>query len=101
MVCKRNFRHSISLTKLLRKGVKFEWDDKCQLSFEQLKKILVEALVLTQPTSGREYVGPLSWPDPFLQIRTESGMPCYHSITQNHIFVEAISKLGKPINIYI
>ena len=22
------------LTKLLRKGVKFEWDDKCQLSFE-------------------------------------------------------------------
>ena len=24
-----------SLTKLLRKGVKFEWDDKCQSSFEQ------------------------------------------------------------------
>ena len=23
-----------SLTKLLRKGVKFEWDDKCQSSFE-------------------------------------------------------------------
>ena len=44
-----------SLTKLLRKGVKFEWDDKCQLSFEQLQKILVEASVLTQPTSGREY----------------------------------------------
>ena len=43
------------LTKLLRKGVKFEWDDKCQLSFEQLKKILVEAPVLTQPTLGREY----------------------------------------------
>ena len=40
----------------LRKGVKFEWDDKCQSSFELLKKILVEALVLTQPTSGREYV---------------------------------------------
>ena len=36
--------------------MKFEWDDKCQSSFEQLKKILVEALVLTQPTSGREYV---------------------------------------------
>ena len=43
------------LTKLLQKGVKFEWDDKCQSSFEQLKKILVEAPVLTQPTSGREY----------------------------------------------
>ena len=43
------------LTKLLRKGVKFEWDDKYQSSFYQLKKILVEAPVLTQPTSGREH----------------------------------------------
>ena len=47
------------------------------------------------------FVGPLSQPDPFWRIRTESGMPCYHSITQNHIFAEAISKLGKLINIYI
>ena len=31
-----------TLTKLLQKGVEFEWDDKCQLSFDQLKKILVE-----------------------------------------------------------
>ena len=46
-------------------------------------------------------MGPLSLPDPFWRIRTESGMPCYHSITQNHIFAEVISKLGKPINIYI
>ena len=44
-----------SLTRLLRKGVKFEWDDKCQSSFERLKEILVEAPVLIQPTSGREY----------------------------------------------
>ena len=44
-----------SLTKLLHKGVKFERDDKCQSTFEQLKKILVEPLVLTQPTSDREY----------------------------------------------
>ena len=43
------------LTKLLRKGIKFEWTDKCQNSFEQLKGMLVEALVLTQPTSGKEY----------------------------------------------
>ena len=35
--------------------MKFEWDDKCQLSFDQLKKILVEAPILTQLTSGREY----------------------------------------------
>ena len=43
------------LTKLLRKGIKFEWTDKCHNSFEQLKGMLVEALVLTQPTSGKEY----------------------------------------------
>ena len=43
------------LTKLLRKGVMFEWLDKCQNSFEQLKEMLVEAPVLTQPTSGKEY----------------------------------------------
>ena len=35
--------------------MKFEWDDKCQSSFDQLKKILVEAPMLTQPTPGREY----------------------------------------------
>ena len=42
------------LTKLLRKGIKFEWTDKCQNSFEQLKEMLIEAPVLTQPTSGKE-----------------------------------------------
>ena len=44
-----------SLTRLLRKGVKFERGDKCQSSFERLKEILVEVLVLIQPTSGRDY----------------------------------------------
>ena len=43
------------LTKLLRKGVKFEWTDKCQDSLEQLKEMLAEAPVLTQSTPGKEY----------------------------------------------
>ena len=43
------------LTNLLRKGIKFQWTDKCQNSFEQLKGMLVEAPVLTQPTSRKEY----------------------------------------------
>ena len=43
------------LTKLLRKGVKFEWTNNYQNSFEQLKEMLVEAPVLTQRTSGKEY----------------------------------------------
>ena len=41
------------LTKLLRKGIKFEWTDKCQNSFELLKGMLVEAPILTQPTLGK------------------------------------------------
>ena len=35
--------------------MKFEWDDKFQSSFERLKEILVEAPLLIQPTSGRDY----------------------------------------------
>ena len=31
-----------SLTKLLRKGLKFVWDEKCHSSFDQLKTILVK-----------------------------------------------------------
>ena len=42
------------LTKLHRKGVKFEWIDKCQDSFEYLKEILVKSPVFTQATSGKE-----------------------------------------------
>ena len=45
-----------SLTKLLRKDVKFEWNDNCQSSFEQLKQLLIKAPVLTQPTPGKEYI---------------------------------------------
>ena len=42
-------------TKFLKKDVKFEWNDKCQTSFEQLKQFLIEALVLTKPTPSKEY----------------------------------------------
>ncbi|XP_043811844.1 uncharacterized protein LOC122723519 [Manihot esculenta] len=44
------------LTKLLHKNVKYDWDDKCQKSFEKLKKMLTEAPVLTQPESGKDFV---------------------------------------------
>ena len=36
--------------------MRFEWNDKCQASFEELKEMLVEAPVLTQPTPSKEYV---------------------------------------------
>ncbi|KAG8478636.1 hypothetical protein CXB51_028486 [Gossypium anomalum] len=44
------------MTKLLQKDVKFEWTKKCQQSFERLKALLMEALVLVQPESGKEFV---------------------------------------------
>ncbi|KAG8475938.1 hypothetical protein CXB51_032993 [Gossypium anomalum] len=44
------------LTKLLQKDVKFEWSEKCQKSFDQLKTYLTEAPVLVQPESGKEFV---------------------------------------------
>ena len=44
------------MTRLLQKNVKFEWSEKCQASFENLKAFFTEAPVLTQPTYGKEYV---------------------------------------------
>ncbi|KAG8496758.1 hypothetical protein CXB51_007830 [Gossypium anomalum] len=43
------------LTKLLRKGLPFNWTDEQQESFEKLKKLLNEAPVLIQPESGKEF----------------------------------------------
>ena len=44
------------MTKLLQKDVKFEWSEKCQKSFHQLKVLLIEAPVLVQPELGKEFV---------------------------------------------
>ncbi|KAG8485983.1 hypothetical protein CXB51_019307 [Gossypium anomalum] len=44
------------LTRLLQKDVKFDWSEKCQKSFDQLKTYLTEAPVLVQPESGKEFV---------------------------------------------
>ncbi|KAG8499107.1 hypothetical protein CXB51_005522 [Gossypium anomalum] len=44
------------MTKLPQKDVKFEWSEKLQQSFNQLKTLLTEAPVLVQPKSGKEFV---------------------------------------------
>ena len=44
------------LTKLLRKNVKFVWNEECQDSFDELKACLTSASVLTLPVTGLEYV---------------------------------------------
>ena len=38
------------------KNVKFEWSEKCQISFDKLKAFLTEEPVLTQLTYSKEYV---------------------------------------------
>jgi hypothetical protein len=51
------FAHlSSPLTKLTRKGAKFEWNEQCDKCFEELKKKLVSAPILTLPRSGIGYV---------------------------------------------
>ncbi|WMV41048.1 hypothetical protein MTR67_034433 [Solanum verrucosum] len=44
------------LNKLLKKEVKFIWNDKCQESFETLKSLLTQEPILTLPIEGKLYV---------------------------------------------
>ena len=64
--------------------MKFEWDDKCQSTFERLKEILVEAPMLIQPTSGRDYT---MYSDAFedrfgmrIDAGRESGSLCFQTV---------------------
>ena len=40
----------------MQKEVKFEWNEKCEQSFQELKARLTTAPVLTMPTESRRYV---------------------------------------------
>ncbi|CAL9012614.1 unnamed protein product, partial [Prunus brigantina] len=44
------------LTRLTRKGVKFEWSDECEKSFTELKTRLTTAPVLTLPDDSGNFV---------------------------------------------
>ncbi|TYK27320.1 ty3-gypsy retrotransposon protein [Cucumis melo var. makuwa] len=39
-----------------RKNAKFKWSDKCEQNFQELKKRLVTAPILTLPVTGKKYV---------------------------------------------
>ena len=45
-----------TMTKLTRKGVKFEWTDECQIGFDYLKTCLTEVQVLKHPNPSKRYV---------------------------------------------
>ena len=43
------------MTKLLRKNTPFEWTDKCEASFQELKTRLTTAPILAVPETGKDY----------------------------------------------
>ena len=43
------------ITRLTRKGVKFEWDDLCEKAFQELKRMLSLAPILIVPEQGQRY----------------------------------------------
>ena len=45
-----------SMTKLLRKNIRFEWSNGCQKSMDELKRRLITAPVLTLPYDSSDYV---------------------------------------------
>ncbi|KAL4016966.1 hypothetical protein IC575_024637 [Cucumis melo] len=49
-------RLALPLTALTRKNAKFGWLDKCEQSFQELKKRLVSAPILALPVTGKDYV---------------------------------------------
>ncbi|KAL0559353.1 hypothetical protein IC582_003962 [Cucumis melo] len=49
-------RLALPLTALTRKNAKFEWSDRCEQSFKELKKRLVTAPILALPVTGKDYV---------------------------------------------
>jgi hypothetical protein len=43
------------MTKLLRKNTPFEWTEKCEEIFQELKKRLTTAPILAVPETGKDY----------------------------------------------
>ena len=44
------------MTRLTRKGLKFEWNEECENAFQELKRILTTTPVLTTPLSGELFM---------------------------------------------
>ena len=43
------------MTRLTRKEVKFDWDDRCEEAFQKLKRRLTSAAILIVPDRGQGY----------------------------------------------
>ena len=49
-------RIAAPMTRLTRKEVKFEWDDRCDEAFQDLKERLTSAPILIVPDRGQGYI---------------------------------------------
>ena len=49
-------RLTVPLTQLTKKDVKFVWSDDCDVAFEELKRRLTSAPILTLPTDGEMFM---------------------------------------------
>ncbi|XP_020529942.1 uncharacterized protein LOC110008218 [Amborella trichopoda] len=47
---------ALPLTRITQKEVKFVWSDNCKRSFQELKKRMTTALVLTLPEGNEDFV---------------------------------------------
>ena len=43
------------MTRLIGKGIKFEWNDLCEKAFQELKGRLTSAPILVVPEQGQRY----------------------------------------------
>jgi hypothetical protein len=43
------------MTELLKKGVRFNWDDRCEQAFQTLRKLLTSTPILAQPDITRPF----------------------------------------------
>ena len=48
-------RLAAPITRLTRKEVKFDWDDRCEEAFQELKRRLTSAPILIVPDKGQGY----------------------------------------------
>ena len=48
-------RIAAPMTRLTRKEVKFDWDDRCEEAFQELKRRLTSAPILIVPDRGQGY----------------------------------------------
>ena len=49
------YRLVAPMTRLTRKEIKFDWDDRCEEAFEELKRRLTTIPILIVPDRGQEY----------------------------------------------